>query len=97
MSFTKDFIKEKLLSDTRWLEHGVLAIYNRQTYEEKNIEKTKEHNGVGFTSSDARYLTYVAKWISSGKHLSGRHLEKTRRQMVKYSGQLTKIANMKGN
>ena len=38
-------------------------------------------------------MSYCAKWILSGKHLSGEHLNKARKHILKYSGQLEKIAN----
>ena len=92
MEITKEMIREKLQTNQAWLERGVVAIFDKQTFVEQASEQTRELNGVGFNGPDASYLTYVAKWLLSGKHLSGNHLIKTRERMVKYAGQLERIA-----
>jgi len=96
-TLTKDFIQEKILTDQTWLERGILAIYEKQTWEEKNAQHTIEHNGVGFSGCDGNYLSYTARWLKSGKHLSGSHLPKARNKMKKYCGQLLTIAKEKSN
>ena len=94
MKYTKQLIREKLEQNQQWLERGVLAVYKFQTCEEQAKETTKEENGVGFNSADAHYLSYVAKWLLKGNHLSGIHLEKAKKKMLKYAGQLEKIAKI---
>jgi len=89
--YTKDYLKEKILNNSKWLERAIVAIYDKQTYDEKKIEETKYYNNIGFTGSDAKRLSYYAKWILSGKHLDGWHLETAKRRIVKYVGQLIKI------
>ena len=91
--YTKEEIRSKLETSQVWLERAVIAIYDRQTYDEQQIHETREQNGRGFSGFDANYLTYIAKWINNGKHLDGKHLSKTRQKMLKYSGQLVRIAN----
>lgn len=93
--WNKEEIKNQLETNQAWLERGILAIYAKQTQEEKNKQDTIENNGVGCRGCDARRLTYYAKWLQNGNHLSGKHLEMARKMMLKYSGQLTKIANGK--
>ncbi len=87
--------KDKILTDQRWLERAILAIYNRQTEDEKTQEATLKHNKVGFTGADARLLSYYASWILKGNHLSGVHVERARKRIVKYAGQLADIAKGK--
>lgn len=89
---TKQYIRSKLETDDRWLERGILAIYNFQTSNEQQTGETIEANSVGFNGSDARLLTYCAKWIARGNHLSGIFLERARKSTLKYAGQLAKIA-----
>jgi len=96
MKYTKDFLNQKLETDQRWLEKGILAIYNRQTQDEKIQEDTKYYNNMGFRSCDARLGSYYAKWILSGKHLSGRHLLRAKKIMKHYSGQLLRVIKEKG-
>lgn len=91
--WSKAEIRVKIMEDQRWLERAVVAIYDRQTGEEKIREVTLKHNNVGFNGADARIGTYIAQWIKKGNHLSGGWLERSRKMMAKYAGQLAKIAN----
>lgn len=91
--WTKEEIRKNLEQSLAWLERGVLAIYARQTQEEQYVGETREHNGVGFNGPDSGYLSYVARWLEDGNHLTGYHVEKVRKRMVKYAGQLARIAN----
>lgn len=93
MNITKDQIRQKILTDQRWLERAVLAIFERQTRDEQTAEESKYHNLRGFNGPDAKRMTYYACWIKSGRHLSGLHLEKAKKAMQKYCGQLERIAN----
>jgi len=93
MSWNQESIKAKLLTDNVWLERAVVALYKKQTQSEKAVRATTEHNGVGYNYADARLMSYYATWILSGKKLSGHHLEKARNKILKYTGQLTRIAN----
>lgn len=96
MNITRGEIEIRMQEDLRWLERAIVAIYERQTAAEQAAGQTREHNGIGFNGVDAPFLTYLAEWILSGKHLSGKFLIKARKRMVKYSGQLQRIAMEKG-
>lgn len=91
---TKEEIKALLLRNDRAVERALLAIYNRQTGEERQAERTVVHNGIGFSAFDASLGSYLASWISKGKPLTGPFLEKGRRLATKYVGQLADIANV---
>ena len=99
--YTKEFIKDKLATDDRWLRRGVIRIAELQTNSEIRSESTLVSNGVGFNSSDAKFLTMISKIISRKPNselreiLSSSQLYLTRKRMIKYAGQLTKIANNK--
>lgn len=41
---------------------AIVRIYARQTLDERSSSATKEHNGKGFNSSDARLGTYFARY-----------------------------------
>jgi hypothetical protein len=96
MVYTKEFIQEKLSSDLRWIERGVLVLFGRQTEDEKFSQVTKWENGRGFNSSDSRYLTYISKYLMGGRHLSGRHLEKVSLKLPKYWKQIQEEIQLKG-
>jgi hypothetical protein len=103
MSYTVDFIKAKLETDNRWLERGILAIYNYQTSQEQRAGDTIEDNGVGFNGADGQFLSSIAKWIKGGcqygkqegHRLSVKQAAVARRKMMKYAGQLVRIINEK--
>jgi hypothetical protein len=75
------------------VEKGIVRIYQLQTRDEQKAKTTRHRNNVGFNASDAKRGTKCATWVMSGKHLTGWHLDKARDLCIKYSGQLTDIAN----
>lgn len=89
---TEAVIKTKLVTNQRWLEAGLVALYRKQTADEQAHSDTKHRNGQGFNSSDAPLLSYYAKYCLSGRHLSGKHLEKAQKRLQKYAKQLLVIA-----
>ena len=95
MQYTKDFIREKLSTDAKWIERAVLVLFARQTDDEQAHQLTRWENGRGFNSSDSRYLTYIAKYLLGGRHLSGRHLEKVASKMPKYWRQIFEEIQLK--
>ena len=95
MEHNKASILALLETNNKAVERGILAIYENQTQSEKRAEKTIESNNIGFNGVDARLGTYYAKYLLSGKHLSGEHLNKARKLIRKYTGQLLDIAKGK--
>ena len=97
--WTKNKIRENLEKSDVWVHKAIVSIYNFQTEEEKVIEDTTEHNGVGFNGPDGHILSSFAsqiiKWDKSKfkSPLSPKQMTIARKRIVKYSGQLTKIAN----
>ena len=94
---TKEFIKEKLITDQRWLMRGIVAIFEKQTWDEQQTEQTTEHNGVGFNGIDAELMSSFAKQIQRGRVLSTKQLAFAQKKMPKYAGQLLHIAKEKSN
>jgi hypothetical protein len=90
--WTPDAIRELLARSDKAVERAVVVIYERQTADEQDAEETKHRNGVGFASCHAHRGSYYARWIQSGRRLDGKHLEKARRMMRWYAGQLSEIA-----
>jgi len=93
MEWTRDRIVSLIQTNDKAVERGIIAIYKRQTLDEQASSDTKHHNSVGFSSAHARLGTYYAKWCLSGKRLSGEHLEKCRKIVLRYVGQLMEEAN----
>ena len=46
--WTKEEIRDNLIKNDNWVYRGVVAIYDKQTFDEQAVGETKHHNGVGF-------------------------------------------------
>jgi hypothetical protein len=100
MEITVNQIKEKLATDQLWLERGILAILKYQTAQEVRAEQTIDANNVGFNGVDGQILTSFGKWIEGGerygkpmgRRLTTKQVAVARRKMIKYAGQLYRIA-----
>ena len=93
--FTKEQIQYQLENNPKWIERSLVVLYNRQTQDEKENVMTKWENGIGFNGSDVRYLTYCSKWVLSGRHLSGVHLQKCGKMLKKYWKQIQNEIELK--
>lgn len=90
---TKEKIQTMLLTNDKWLLAGLLAIYNKQTLDEKDKQETKETNGIGFNGMDSKILSSLAEGYIKYKKLTEKQKNVVRKLLPKYSGQLLKIAN----
>jgi len=91
--WTKEEIKNLLYKNNGFLIRSVIKLYEFQTNEEKAIKITKEDNGIGFNAFDAEFLTDIAEKALEGRLFSFNQIFVIRKKMVKYSGQITNIAN----
>lgn len=89
------YIKWLLTMNDKAVERAMIAIYNLQTLDEQVSQDTRHSNGVGFSGADARTGSYYAKWVLSGRKLTGKHLDKARVMSYKYIRQLSEIATQK--
>jgi hypothetical protein len=101
-TWTKEEIQSNLIDNDIWVYRGVVALYERQTDEEKEIGDTKVRNNAGFNGRDAQIMSSFAcqiiDWNDNKFHkfptpLSNKQLGIARKRIMKYSGQLAKIAN----
>ncbi len=97
--WNKEEIRDNLQNDNHWLVRGVVAVYEYQTADEQVSEETRESNGIGFNAVDAGIMSSFAKQIKKwdpvkfNSPLSPKQLVIARKKMIKYSGQLARIAN----
>lgn len=91
--WTKDEIKQNLQINDKWVLHGLLALYDRQTADEKATDSTRHHNKQGFSGADADFMSSLARQARSRGCLSPKQMVFARKKVMKYAGQLTKIAN----
>ena len=94
-TFTKEYIQEKLTTDTRWVERALVVLHDRQTAEEQENQATHNRNGRGFNGRDAGYLSYCAEWVKKGNHISGKHAENCGKSLKKYWRQILEEIEVK--
>lgn len=91
--WTRPEIEHMLKTRDAAVERAMVALFNRQTRDEQVAEDTKHLNGIGFSANCAHYGTYYAKWVLSGKKLSGEHLTRARRIALQHARQIVEEAN----
>lgn len=102
---TKDWLTNKVEENpTLIIGRALVAIFKRQTSEERDGNLTKYHNGIGFSGQDARLGSIGAKYyLKHGTLTEGlmRGWLKTGRnglpRITKYTRQLNEIAIQKQN
>lgn len=91
--YTKQDIKQLLLTNDKAVDRAILALYNLQTQDEKGSGETLHSNKVGFSGADGKFGSYLARYILLGNQLSGEYKNRARNMVLKYVGQLVKVAN----
>jgi tRNA(Ile2) C34 agmatinyltransferase TiaS len=74
------------------VKKAIVAIYNRQTMDEKRNECTTHKNGRGFRANHAHVGSRLAKLIISGKQLTRQEMWTAREITLHYVKQLAEIA-----
>lgn len=102
--WTKEEICAMLNSSDKAIVRAVIALYNKQTNQEKEENATIVHNSVGFSGGDGMIGTFHGNYIKKYGIERGYVREKIipywkqlnpkgKMRIEKYAGQLTKIAN----
>lgn len=74
------------------VEKAMLILLSRQTDDEKRESEAKYRNNRGFGGNTVTKGTYFAKWVASGRHLTGHHLERARKIAIHHRKQLLEVA-----
>lgn len=88
-----------MITNENNLKKCILKIYEFQTQEEKNENKTQEENGLGFNKVDADVMSEIAKKILKREDLTKGELAKAKNKMPKYWRQIMYVCkeNLKNN
>lgn len=70
-------------NDTAALK-ALKIIYDNQTDDEQTTERTKYHNGKGFTGIDAEIMTSIYKWYERKGWVSPKQMRIIRRKVRRY-------------
>jgi hypothetical protein len=81
-----------LASSDLAVERGIVALYRRQTVGEQHTSSTTDSNGRGFNYHHAERGSYWARWVISGRRLTGTHLAGARQMCRYYVRQLVEMA-----
>ncbi len=92
-TWSKTDVRELLTKNDFAVKRAIIALYSLQTESEKSQHTTKEHNKKGFNSADADFLSSLAEQLVKSGTLSAKQLASGRKAVMKYSGQLSRIAN----
>jgi len=86
------FVKNQLSTNRAWALKGLVRIYERQTVDEQRSETTSHENGMGFTGTDAQFLSSLAKQYMQRGSLSDKQMVFVFKKMPKYAAQLISIS-----
>ena len=86
-------LKERLAQDDRWALRALTVVYMNQTADERRVQQTIEHNGIGFSGPDAEILSSFARQYQQRGSLSPRQMNVLRRKIPSYAGQVARVAD----
>lgn len=95
--WTKEEITNNIDTNDKWLYRGILALYDKQTEDEKQESTTRYANKKGFDAVNAKFFSSLSEQLlrNPARGLSERQKAVARRLIKKYCTQLTMIANKK--
>ena len=91
--WTKPEIIKLIQTNDRVLYKALKTLYNEQSESEQEDSETIESNGSGFNKVDAEFMSGIVKFLDERGFLTDKQKEVTRKKLVKYAGQLTRLAN----
>lgn len=94
---TKESIRALLETNDKAVERAIIVLFERQTNDEQVQSVTRHDNQRGFSAAHASKGSYYARWIKSGRRLTGYHLQNARRITQHYTHQLLLVAQEKGS
>lgn len=93
----KDAVQQLIAVNDQALAKALWNIFQRQTAAEQSALQTIEHNGRGFTGTDAEFLSDVARRLPRYDfRMTPRQIAKVRPKMSKYWKQLLEVIEEKG-
>jgi hypothetical protein len=92
--WTEESIVQLILTKDEALFRAMKRLWEYQTDTEQVIGDAVEQNGVGFNKPDSQTVKHYLTKLTHGIEFKNWEIIKLRRIMVKYKGQLTKIANL---
>lgn len=91
--WNRENIREMLAKSDKAVIRGMIRIHSFQTAEEQSAGITVEDNGMGFNGLDAEFMTSLVNFHKERGFLTDTQMTLARKKMLKYAGQLARIAN----
>lgn len=91
--WTEDEIRNLVQTNDKVLYGALLKLYGEQTKDEQFEGETRYNNGVGFNGADSKFLSSVSEFLKKRGFLTPKQKAVTRRKLIKYNKQLTRLAN----
>ena len=89
--FGRDQLELLIKNDDKWAIGALLKIYEFQTSQEQEAKNTYEKNKMGFSATDAGFMTSMAQQFINKGRLTERQIPYVKRTMPKYIGQLMDV------
>lgn len=86
-------IKSLIENNDKMVVRSLIKLYEYQTENEKKVGESNIDNGVGFNKYDSDFLSSIAKQYLDCNFITNKQIHCVRKRILKYSKQLTKIAN----
>lgn len=91
--WNRDNVRAILQERDEAVLRGLTVINRLQTQDERAAKVTTHSNGVGWSGFDAEIMGHLAEWYEEKGFLTEKQLGLARRKMLKYAGQLARVAN----
>lgn len=91
--WTEDEIRNLVQTNDKVLYGALKKLYAEQTADEQRQKGTTHRNGAGFNSTDAGIMSSFAEFLNRAGFLTYKQKAIARKKLVKYTKQLTRLAN----
>jgi len=92
-TWSQSEIRVLLETNNDFLKRSLVKMYKRQTESEQERVYTNQRNWVGFNKPDGFKLGSLAKFYIDRGFLTDKQIVLVRRRLVRYTRQITDIAN----
>ena len=92
--WTEEEIRNLVQTNDTVLYRAMQQLYDKQTEDEQRDGHTKHQNGVGFNGVDSRFMSSLVEFLRRTGFLTDKQKYCARKRLIKYTKQLTIIANV---
>ena len=86
-----EYVKSKLATSTAWALRCLMVVYGNQTSDEQTFGVSRHDNNIGFTGTDAEFMTSLALQYERSGSLSAKQMAFVMKRMKKYHKQVMAV------